>query len=90
MLMKRSTNKRKTRDKREDFDPRPIFIQTDADYHWVAAFDPPGQGSRYALYRVYRWDNRTAEIVARGIDLKAARTLARVTRHAGREAMGQR
>ena len=74
--MKRSTNNRKTDDKREDFDPRPIFLQTDADYHWVAAFDPPDQGSRYALYRVYRWDSRPTEMVERGIDLKAARNLA--------------
>jgi len=73
--MKRSTNNRKT-DGRKGFDPRPIFLNTDADYQWVAEFDPPGQDSRYALYRIYRWGIRPAEIVASGIDLKTARNLA--------------
>lgn len=74
--MKRSTNNRKRDDKREDFDPRPILLNTDADYQWVAAFDPPDQGIRYILYRIYRWDLRPAELVERGINLKKARKLA--------------
>lgn len=50
------------------------FIATNSEYHFVAVSE--SMEHRYTLYRVHRWSNIPAEIVAQQIDLSAARTLA--------------
>ena len=53
-----------------------ITLKTDGNCAWIAVLDPAsGRRGRYTVYRLYRWDDKRADIIGRELDLKAARKL---------------